>query len=121
MQIVPVVLRCALAVGLLVGGLVVGIAAAAVHPTWWGLPLALVTTAVTTYALPSGWARRMPFVLGWAVAVGVLSVPRAEGDYVIAGDLNGYALLVFGLAMGVATVATLPPPRANARSRASTS
>jgi hypothetical protein len=115
------VLRVALAVGLLVIGLAVGLASVAVHSTWWGLPLALVTTALTAYAAPSGWPGRLPFVLGWAVAVGVLAVPRGEGDFVIAGDVSGYALLGFGVMVVVAGFATLPAPRNNAPSGAGSS
>jgi hypothetical protein len=113
--------RALAAAGLLVAGLAVGLASVAVHATWWGLPLALVTTAVTAYAARGGWIARLPFVLGWALVVGWLSVPRAEGDFVIASDLSGYVLLGFGLALVVAAVATLPAPRANARSRPSPS
>ena len=114
-------LRIAQAVGLLVVGLAVGLASVAVHPTWWGLPLALVTTAVTAYAAPGGWTGRLPFVLGWAVVVGALAVPRGEGDFVIADDVSGYALLGFGLMLVVAAFATLPPPRNNAPSGAPSS
>ena len=104
-------LRIALTVGLLVLGLAVGLASVAVHSTWWGLPLAVVTTALTAYAAPAGWKTRIPFVLGWAVVVAVLAVPRSEGDFLIASDVPGYALLGFGLVLVVAGFATMPPPR----------
>ena len=104
-------LRVGLAVGLLVVGLAVGLASVAVHSLWWGLPLALPATALTAYAAPSGWAGRLPFVLGWAAVVGLLSVPRGEGDFVIAGDVSGYALIGFGVMVVVAAFATLPAPR----------
>jgi hypothetical protein len=107
------VTRVLLAAGLVVIGLAVGIASAGVHATWWGLPLALVTTAVTAFALPGGWTRRVPFVLGWAAAVSVLAVPTAEGDLVISGDVSGYALLGFGVMLVVAGFVTLPQPRTN--------
>ena len=103
--------RVALTGGLLVTGLAVGIASVAVHSTWWGLPLALAATATTAYALPGGWTRRAAFVLGWSAAVAALALPRPEGDFVIAGDVHGYALLGFGLVLLVAGLATLPPPR----------
>ena len=114
-------LRVALAVGLLVVGLAVGLASVAVHSLWWGLPLAIVTTILTAYAAPSGWAGRLPFVLGWAVVVGVLAVPRGEGDFVIAGDVSGYALLGCGVMVVVAALVTLPAPRRNASSDAGSS
>ncbi len=113
--------RVGLAVGLLVIGLAVGLASVAVHALWWGLPLALVTTAVTAYAAPQGWAGRLPFVLGWAVVVAVLAVPRGEGDFFIAGDVSGYALVGFGLVVVVAALVTLPAPRRNAASGPSSS
>jgi hypothetical protein len=103
--------RVALAGGLLVTGLIVGVASVAVHNTWWGLPLALVATATTAYALPGGWTRRAPFVLGWSAAVAALALPRPEGDFMIAGDVNGYVLLGFALVLLVASLVTLPPPR----------
>ncbi|MDQ4051503.1 MAG: DUF6113 family protein [Actinomycetota bacterium] len=103
--------RVALVGGLLCTGLVVGVASVAVHNTWWGLPLALAATAATAYALPGGWTRRAPFVLGWSAVVAALALPRPEGDFVIAGDVNGYVLLGFGLVLLVAGLVTLPPPR----------
>ena len=104
-------LRVGLAVGLLVVGLAVGLASVAVHSLWWGLPLALAATALTAYAAPSGWAGRLPFVLAWALVVGVLAVPKGEGDFVIAGDVSGYVLVCFGVMIVVAGFATLPTPR----------
>ena len=109
------------AAGLLVLGAVVGIACVGVHNTWWGLPLALVTTAASAYALPGGWTGRAPFALGWAVVVAALALPRPEGDFLIAGDLNGYVLLGFGLALLVASLVTVPPPHINPRSSPPTS
>lgn len=103
-------------VGLLVLGVVVGTASVGVHATWWGLPLALTTTAVSAYALPGGWTGRAPFAIGWAAVVAALALPRPEGDFLISGDLNGYALLAFGLALLVAGLVTLPPPRNDAGS-----
>jgi hypothetical protein len=110
------VTRALRAAGLLVLGAVVGIAAVGVHNTWWGLPLLIVASGASAYALPAGWAGRIPFALGWSVVVGGLTLPRPEGDYFIASDVNGYVLLGFGLVLLVASLATLPPPRKNARS-----
>lgn len=114
-------LRLALAGGLLIVGLAVGLAAVAVHALWWGLPLAVATTALTAYAAPGGWWARLPFALGWAAMVGVLSVPHADGGFLIAGDLNGYVLLGLGVSVLVASFVTLPLPRNNASSDAATS
>lgn len=102
-------------------GVVVGVASAAVHATWWGLPLAIAATATTAYVAPAGWRARIPFVLGWAAVVGLLSVPTSEGDYLIAGDVSGYALLGFGVVLVVTGFVTLPPPRRNSSPDASTS
>lgn len=104
-------MRIVLTGALLLTGLAVGSASAAVHSTWWGLPLAVGATATTAYALPGGWTRRAAFVLGWATAVVALALPRPEGDIVIAGDLHGYVLIGFGLVLLVAGFVTLPPPR----------
>ena len=98
------------AAGLLVLGAIVGIASVGVHNTWWGLPLALVTTAASAYALPGGWTGRAPFALGWSVVVAALALPRPEGDFLISGDVNGYVLLGCGLVLLVASLVTLPPP-----------
>ncbi len=99
-----------IALGTLTLGLVVGIAAVALHTHWWGLALATAAAATTTYALPPGWAR-VPFALGCAAAVGYLALPRAEGDYVVAGDTSGYLLLGLTLVLAVAALVTLPPVR----------
>ena len=99
-----------MAVALLLGGAVVGLATVALHTIWWGLLLGALATAATVYALPAGWWLRAAFGVGWAVAVGYLSVPRPEGDYVISADANGYLLLGLAVAVLVVSLATLPRP-----------
>lgn len=99
------------AAAIFVLGLVVGLSSAALHHYWWGLLLAIVATTTTAYALPPGWWARMPFSFGWVAMIGYLAVPRDEGGYVIAGDLQGYSLLGFALALAVAAMVTLPPLR----------
>lgn len=94
--------------GLLVVGLATGLASVALHQLWWGLLLSVLATATTMFALPAGWWSRLPFALGWVGVVGWLTVPRPEGDYAIAGDANGYALLAGALVVFVTGVATLP-------------
>jgi peptidoglycan/LPS O-acetylase OafA/YrhL len=98
------------ALALLLGGAVVGVAAVALHTIWWGLLLGALATAATVYALPAGWWLRAPFGVGWAGLVGYLSVPRPEGDYVISSDANGYLLLGLALVVLVVSLATLPRP-----------
>ena len=99
------------AVGTFVLGLVVGLSSVALHQRWWGLVLALAATGTAAYALPAGWWARMPFAFGWVAMVGYLAIPRDEGDYVIADDLQGYVLLGFAVALGVAAAVTLQPVR----------
>jgi hypothetical protein len=98
------------AAGTFVLGVMVGLSSVALHHYWWGLTLAIATTGTTAYALPQGSAR-LPFALGWVGIVGYLAFARDQGGYVIAGDLQGYALLGFGVALLVAAMVTLPPLR----------
>jgi hypothetical protein len=104
-----------MATACLVLGLVVGLSSAALHQRWWGLLLAILATAAEAYALPSGWWARMPFATGWVAMVGYLANPRNEGDYVIATDPQGYALLAFAVALLVASMVTLRPLRRGSR------
>jgi hypothetical protein len=100
-------------VGLLVAGAATGVASVALHELVWGFVLAAAATLVTVVALPAGWLR-LAFVVGWVALVGWLTVPRAEGDYVISQDWQGYSLLAIGLAILVSGVATIPrPPRSS--------
>lgn len=98
------------ALGLLLAGAVVGVAAVALHTIWWGLLLGALATATTLYALPPGWWLRMAFGVGWAGIVGYLSMPRPEGDYVISADPNGYLLLGLALVVLMVSLLTLPRP-----------
>ena len=103
-------MRFLAAVGLLLVGAVTGLTTVAVHDLVWGFMLAVAATALTTFALPPGWWSRLAFVVGWAVMVGWLTLPRPEGDYVISQDWQGYAVLGLGLLLVVVGVATLPRP-----------
>jgi hypothetical protein len=98
------------ALALLLLGAVTAVAAVAVHATGWGLVLGVAAVAATVAALPPGWTTRLAFGVGLVGGLGLLSVRRPEGDYVIAADLEGYLLLGLGLAVVVAGVATLPRP-----------
>jgi hypothetical protein len=98
----------------LLGGAVVGMFSVVVHDWTWGLALALAATAATIVALPAGWAR-LPFALGWTAAVGLLSVARPEGDFLVAQDTRGVILVVSAPAVIVAGFVGLlnrkaPPP-----------
>jgi hypothetical protein len=94
----------------LLAGLGAGIATVLVHQWWWGLALGAVVTALVAVVTPRGWGTRLPFALGDALAVGALSVPRPEGDYLVGADAAGYTVLgVTVLVLGFA-IATLPRP-----------
>jgi hypothetical protein len=88
--------RVLVALGCLVLGAVVGVGTVALHGYGWGLGLGIAATAATLVALPGGWWRRLPFALGWTAVLGVATVQRPEGDYVIASDASGYLLLATG-------------------------
>lgn len=106
--------RAAVAVLVLLGGAAVGGCTLLLHGYWWGLVLGVAATGAVLVALPGGWWRRLPFALGWVAAVLVLSPERPEGDYLVALDAHGYALLGAGVGVMVAGLVglrpTAPPP-----------
>ena len=103
--------RALVAVACLILGLVVGLSSVALHHYWWGLLLALAATSMAAFALPAGWWARIPFAVAWVAIVGYLAIPKDEGDYVISGDVRGYVLLGFAVALLVAAMVTLQPIR----------
>jgi len=103
-------MRVLLGLVLLVVGAVTGLATVAVHGHTWGLVLAVVAVPAALLAVGPGWATRPPFALGFVAVVVRLAVPRPEGDFMVAADLPGYALLALTLAVVVVAVATLPRP-----------
>ena len=107
-------LRAGLAVLSLLGGAATGLAAVAVHATAWGWPLAVVCVLVVALALPPSWWGRPVFCAAWAATVFVLSAPRPDGDYLVSGDLAGYALLLVAVVIVLVGVATLVSGRARA-------
>ena len=84
-------------------GVVVALAAVAVHRS--AFPLGLLLAAGTTYAVP--WRllhTRHPrsatsFVAGWLAMFAAVVLGRPEGDYAIAQDLRGYALMLAGVGL----------------------
>lgn len=104
-------LRAVVAVSLLAGGAVVGFGVVVLHSLWWGLALGLAATGSALVALLGRWWARLPFAIGWAGAVGWLSGSRPEGDYLIAGDLSGYVLLMTAFAVLVTGIVSLRPRR----------
>lgn len=93
---------------LLAAGAATAVAVVVVHPVWWGLLLGICATTAGVLALPAGWTTRLPYGGGFAATVGWLTPSRAEGDYLVGGDLAGYTLLGFTLVVAVLTLATLP-------------
>ena len=104
----PTTARVALLPGLLVLGAVTGVASVALHQHGWGLLLGVLAPAATLAALPPGWWSRLPFALGWVAMIGYLTMPRPEGDFVIADGTAGYVLLVAACVFLVAGLVTLP-------------
>lgn len=104
-------LRTAAALGLLVAGFVVGLAAVALHARGWGLGLAVVATLAALVALPPGLWSRCAYAAGWIVALALAVIPRPEGDYAVASDVAGYVLIGLGLVLVVGALATLPVGR----------
>jgi hypothetical protein len=102
-------------------GAATGLAAVIVHRELFpgGLLLALVTTFAIVW-----WLRRSPwaptaasFAFGWLLVLGVVLAGRPEGDYVIAADLPGYALLAAGLVLAVVGLAAVAGGRPVGRGR----
>jgi hypothetical protein len=102
--------RALTAVPLLAIGAVTGVAAVAVHQRWWGLALVVATVTATVVALPGGWWARLAYALGFVGILGVALTPRAEGDYLVPGNVRGYVLLAVGFLTLLIAVATLPRP-----------
>lgn len=101
--------RALLVVPCLVLGAGVAVCTVLLHGYAWGLVLGLAATAASLVALPGGWWARLPFAAGWVAALGVLTLERSEGDYLVAGDGSGYALLAGGaVVLGVGFVGLLP-------------
>jgi hypothetical protein len=101
----------------LLAGIATGVAAVAVHEWWWGLLLASAAALMVVVAAPAGWATRLPFALGFGGVVGLFAVPRGEGDYLVAADRTGYAVLGLALVVLMFAVATLPRPGRGAPER----
>lgn len=101
---------------LLAAGAVVGTAAVLLHGLWWGFALGLATGVASVLALPPGLASRVAFAGGWTLAVVVLMLPRAEGDYLVGGDVRGYGVLALTAALLLLAMATVPT-RGRVRSR----
>jgi hypothetical protein len=97
--------------GCLLLGAAVALAAVAVHRSAW--PAGLVLALVTTFAVPWWLIRsRRPgtaasYVLGWLAVLVLVALGRPEGDYALASDFEGYALLVSGLPLVLVGIVSL--------------
>ncbi|MDX6302893.1 MAG: hypothetical protein QOF53_4107 [Nocardioidaceae bacterium] len=104
-------MRLLLHLGCLLLGAAVALAAVAVHRSAFpaGLVLALVTTfAVSWWLLGSRRPRTAAsYVLGWLAVLVLAALGRPEGDYALASDFEGYALLVAGLPLMLVGILSL--------------
>ena len=104
------ILRLALAAGLLVLGLGTGLASVALHDKAWGwFLLAATAPLLTLLVLPRGWLRS-GFGLGWLLVLALALLGRPEGDAALVSDVRGYGLYAVGLVVLTTTIATLPRP-----------
>lgn len=107
-------LRLAAALASLVAGGAVGCSVVVLHSRWWGLLLGLAATAAMLAAVPGDWWRRFPLALGWVGCVFLLARSRPEGDFLIAGDWFGYAVLTAAVAVLIVGAVSLLPERQRA-------
>jgi hypothetical protein len=95
----------------LVVGVLVALAAAVVHRGLF--PVGLLLAVAATYAVPWWLLRsRHPrtaasYVVGWLAMFAVVVTGRPEGDFVLAQDLRGIALMVAGIGLVVVGVVGL--------------
>ena len=94
----------------LLAGIAAAVGSVAVYQWRPGLVLAVATTLALLLLAPAGWGTRLPYGLGYVATVGLLSVGRGEGDYLITSSVGGYVVLGLTLVVLVVAVATLPRP-----------
>lgn len=80
-------------------GILTAVPVVMLHGRWPGLAIGVLCTAALTWAIPARGGRRLLFVGGCLLVVGLGSVPRPEGDYLIAADTRGYTVLVGALVL----------------------
>ncbi|SFB77593.1 hypothetical protein SAMN04487968_101459 [Nocardioides terrae] len=100
--------RPAVALGLLLLGAAVGLAAVWTHGRWWALALGAAASLTTALAVPAGLLR-LAYAAGWAAMAAYFLLARPEGDFVIGSDPPGYTFLGLGLVLLVVGIATIPP------------
>lgn len=114
----PRLLRVGRALALLVLGVAVGTATILTHADPVGLPLGLLASAATAWALPGGWSLRLAFTAGWIAVLAYVLVPRGAGGFLIGADVPGYLLLGFGLVLMLFGIVTVRPLRDSGAGRA---
>jgi hypothetical protein len=101
-------------VAALVTGVAVALAGMLVHrETWKGLPFGLMLALLTTFAV--AWAFRVSsrprlttsYALGWLVVFGIVVSGRPEGDFLLASDPRGYAMMVSSVVLVVVGLTAL--------------
>jgi hypothetical protein len=92
-------------------GAAVALAALLVHRSVF--PLGLVLSLATTFAV-AWWlvASARPrtaasYVVGWLVVLGLVVAGRPEGDYALASDVQGYAMLGAGFLLVVVGIVSI--------------
>ncbi len=103
----------------LLAGIAAAVGTVAVYQWWWGLLIAGAATLLLLLAAPPGWATRLPLALGFVATIGLMAVPRSEGDYLIASTGSGYAVLGVALVVLLLAIATLPRPASTTSPRPS--
>lgn len=88
----------------------------------WGAVLCLATGyfGARGAGLSGGSPGAIAFGIGWLAILVATATGRPEGDYLIAADLRGYALMIGGLvlvALGVAVTLFGPAPSRRLRHR----
>jgi hypothetical protein len=109
-----------IAVGLVPLGVAVGVLGAFVHaatvrplglPLPVGLAVALAAEAALLLAgcaaLGNRWGAAIPAVT-WTLTVLMLTLPRPEGDLIVAANLVGYAFLLLGTVLAGLVVSLVP-------------
>ncbi|MFJ6842612.1 DUF6113 family protein [Streptomyces griseoluteus] len=107
--------RMAALLGLALLGAVTGVAGALVQAAWFPLGLLLALAGAGGLFLGGGYALRarsgtLAPVLGWVVAVILLTASRPEGDFLFGAGGGSYVFLLGGMALAV-ICATLAPGR----------
>jgi hypothetical protein len=104
----------------LLAGIALAVGTVAVHQWWWGLLLGAAATLLVEVATPAGWATRLPLALTFDLTVGLVAVPKGEGDYLVAATGPGYAVLGVALLVLCLAIATLPRPGRGSAEKAET-